>query len=270
MMYLERMTKLLLTLLAPAITTASLAQDLPSFEKKEFLSGGDTLRYRIQYPLNYRPGKKYPVILFLHGSGERGSDNNKQLFWGGALFADTATRKKFPSIIVVPQCPLNDAWPRITRGKQNPPDSLGNLVFESEKEMSTSLRLTGELLDQLVQSGQVKEKQVYIGGLSLGGMGTFELLWRKPGFFAAAFPICGGGDPQMISRYGPGIRFWVFHGEKDPVVTPAHSRRMVDELSRQGYTVKYSEYPGVMHDSWKNAFAEPELFRWLFRQKRRK
>jgi predicted peptidase len=100
-------------------------------------------------------------------------------------------------------------------------------------------------------------------------MGTFEILWRKPGYFAAAFPICGGGDPSKVALYGKKLPIWIFHGEKDPVVPPANSRRMLAALQIVKAKVKYSEYPGVQHDSWKNAFAEPELFDWLFHQKRK-
>lgn len=246
------------------------AQDYPSFEKKQFIHDGDTLLYRVQYPLNFNPKKKYPVLVFLHGSGERGNDNNRQLFWGGDLFSDPGNRKKFPAIIIVPQCPANETWGRMTRTQQNPPDSLGNLLFLSDQPISRPLGSVIRLLEEFVAAGGVRKKQIYIGGLSLGGMGTFEILWRKPGFFAAAFPICGGGDPEKVSEYGTGTSFWIFHGEKDPVVKPAHSRRMADALQKAGFKMKYSEYPGVMHDSWKNAFAEPELLPWIFSQKRKR
>lgn len=259
---------LLLQVLATSLTLC--AQDYPSFEKKIFVAGEDTLLYRIQYPKEYVPSKKYPVILFLHGSGERGNDNNKQLFWGADLFSHPANREKYPAIILMPQCPANDSWTRIRRGTHTPSDSLGQLEFESDKEISKPLQLVSLLLDNMVAAGQVNTKRLYVGGLSLGGMGTFELLWRKPGFFAAAFPICGGGDPKKVNSYGRSIACWVFHGEKDPVVLPAHSRRMVTALRDAGYKVRYSEYPGVQHDSWKNAFAEPELLSWMFAQKRRK
>lgn len=102
----------------------------------------------------------------------------------------------------------------------------------------------------------------------MGGMGTFEILWRKPGFFAAAFPICGAGDPGQVSLYASKFPIWVFHGDKDPAVPVANSRLMVGALQAAKAKVKYTEYPGVGHDSWKNAFAEPELLAWLFKQKK--
>ena len=114
----------------------------------------------------------------------------------------------------------------------------------------------------------INNRQIYIGGLSMGGMGTFELLWRKPNFFAAAFPICGGGNTSSASIYGKDFPIWIFHGDKDPVVDVNDSRQMVEALKTAGAKVKYSEYPGVKHDSWKKAFAEPQLIAWLFSQHR--
>ena len=102
----------------------------------------------------------------------------------------------------------------------------------------------------------------------MGGMGTFELLWRKPNFFAAAFPICGGGNTSSASIYGKDFPIWIFHGDKDPVVDVNDSRQMVEALKTAGAKVKYTEYPGVKHDSWKKAFAEPQLIAWLFSQHR--
>jgi predicted peptidase len=102
----------------------------------------------------------------------------------------------------------------------------------------------------------------------MGGMGTFELLWRKPGFFAAAFPICGGGNPAKAASYGRNFPIWIFHGDEDPVVDVNDSRKMADALKSAAAKVKYTEYAGVKHDSWKKAFTEPELLPWLFNQKR--
>jgi predicted peptidase len=235
-----------------------------TYEKKEFISGNDTLRYRIQYPLDYQASKKYPLILVLHGSGERGSNNEAQLKWGGSLFADSANRANYPAIVVFPQCPGNDAWSRLTYNAQ---DSL-RFHFLSDSAVSKPLGLVMQLLDTLVASGSVHTKKIYVGGLSMGGMGTFEILWRKPHFFAAAFPICGAGDPFKVSVYARKFPIWVFHGGSDPVVPVGNSHLMVRALKAAKAKVRYNEYPGVGHESWKNAFAEPELLPWLFDQRR--
>ena len=258
------MQKLLIGLVLVISVLKTMGQDFSSYEKKELISGGDTLRYRIQFPPGYDPSQKYPLILVLHGSGERGSDNEAQLKWGGSLFADPAKRAAFPAIVVFPQCPVTGSWSRLT---YNPQDSL-RFHFLSDTVVSTPLGSVMQLLDQLVAGGAVNTHKIYVGGLSMGGMGTFEILWRKPHFFAAAFPICGAGDPGRVKIYARKFPIWVFHGGADPVVPVGNSRMMVRELKADGAKVEYTEYPGVGHDSWKNAFAEPELLPWLFGKSR--
>ena len=245
--------------------TFSFAQDKNLFEKKVFIRGNDSLRYRILYPEDYKPNKKYPVVLFLHGSGERGNDNEIQLTHGWKLFADSLNRKKYPAFVIFPQCPQNISWASVTVNRTSQPYQL---EFLSSQPMTIPLSLVSQLMDSLASSGKVNKKKIYIGGLSMGGMGTFDLLWRKPKFFAAAFPICGGGDTSKAAVYGKNFPAWVFHGAADPVVDVSNSRKMVSALKKAGAKVKYSEYPDVKHDSWTNAFAEPELLDWLFKQHR--
>jgi predicted peptidase len=253
-----------LSLAAFAFSTVY-AQNKNVYEKKVFVRGSDTLPYRILYPLDYKPKKKYPVVLFLHGGGERGNDNELQLAHGWKLFADSLNRKKYPAFVIFPQCPLNTSWANVTVNRSVQPYEL---EFLSDQPMTKTLSLVSQLMDSLLESGTVNKKKVYVGGLSLGGMGTFDLLWRKPGFFAAAFPICGGGDTTKAIVYGKNFPAWVFHGTADPVVDVRNSRKMVAALQKAGAKVKYSEYPEVKHDSWTNAFAEPELLQWLFKQHR--
>lgn len=257
------MNKCLLTLLLSVFVLTAFSQQYASFEKKELISNGDTLRYRIQYPLGYNAAKKYPLIVVMHGSGERGYDNEAQLKWGGGLFADSVVRAKYPAIVIFPQCPSNSSWGLARRMN----DSL-RFHMRSDTLPTRPMVLVMQLLDDMAASGSVNTKKIYVGGLSMGGMGTFEILWRKPKYFAAAFPICGAGDPAQVKLYANKFPIWVFHGGADPVVSVANSRLMVAELKADGADVKYSEYPGVGHDSWKNAFAEPELLPWLLKQHR--
>jgi predicted peptidase len=261
------MQKILTTILYLLIMQTASTQYQQLYEKKEFIKGNDTLRYRILYPLDYKATKKYPLIVLMHGSGERGNNNEDQLKHGSYLFADSVNRKKFPAIVIFPQCGRDDFWARVKRSP-NKNDSLGGLQFASEQPMGKGLNLVSELLDSLVAAKKVNAKKIYIGGLSMGGMATFELLWRKPGFFAAAFPICGGGDPEKVKQYGKKFPIWVFHGDNDQSVPVANSRLMVNALKASGARVKYTEYPGVGHNSWDNAFADPELLPWLFKQKK--
>jgi len=265
-MYFHGMVKSILSCLLLLAAIAGHAQTYPSFEKKALIRNSDTLLYRVQYPLQYNAGKKYPLVLVLHGSGERGRDNEAQLKWGGSLFADSATRMKYPAIVVFPQCPLTDGWARV-RGRTDV-DSSKRFTFLSDQPIGTPLGMALELIDSLVATGRIDSKKIYIGGLSMGGMGTYEALWRKPTLFAAAFPICGAGDTAKVGSYATKFPVWVFQGDKDPAVAVTYARSMVAALKAAGATVTYNEYPGVGHDSWKNAFAEPMLLEWLFKQKR--
>ena len=207
-------------------------------------------------------------MLFLHGAGERGKDNNLQLVHGSKLFADSANRKSFPAIVVFPQCPEHETWARMEMIRQATDSTPFAFNFPVDVPVGTSLGLVSQLLDSLAGTMTVDTKRIYLGGLSMGGMGTFEILWRKPGFFAAAFPICGGGNTGKAAVYGKNLPIWIFHGANDPVVDVNYSRDMVKALKDAGAKVKYSEYPGVKHDSWNNAFAEKELLPWLFSQKK--
>lgn len=262
--------KYLITAAVFLLSLKALAQDYPSFEKKSLIRETDTLLYRIQYPLDYKPTKKYPLVLFLHGAGERGNDNQAQLFWGGSLFADSGNRSRFPAIVIFPQCPKDDFWARLNRGSAQSGYTAAVFQFDTTPQPGKAMGLVMALVDSMVNSGHVQPKKVYVGGLSMGGMGTFELLWRRPELFAAAFPICGGGNPATASAYASRTALWVFHGGSDPVVPPVNSQLMVAALQQSGARVKYSEYPGVSHDSWKNAFAEPDFLPWIFRQKKRR
>jgi predicted peptidase len=251
------------------IVMSASAQDSALYRKEVFRKGKDSLNYRIMYPSKYDVNKKYPVVLFMHGAGERGSDNNKQLLHGSGLFTDSANRAKYPAFVIFPQCPEGDFWAKIERDQAPASDSLGGFHFISEGSAGKSLGLVMNLIDSFAKTPQVNTKKIYVCGLSMGGMATFELLWRKPNFFAAGVPICGGGDPGKVNVYAKGFPVWVFHGGSDPVVPVGNSRLMVNELKKAGANVTYSEYPGVGHNSWDNAFAEPQLLEWLFAQERK-
>jgi predicted peptidase len=125
------------------------------------------------------------------------------------------------------------------------------------------------LLDSLIKSKAADAKRMYIGGLSLGGFGTFNMIERYPHFFAAAFPICGGGDTAMAKRFAKYTAVWIFHGDKDQAVDVNYSRRYYSTLKKLGADVKYNEYPGVDHNSWDNAFAEEDLVPWMFAKKKK-
>jgi predicted peptidase len=241
------------------------AQDTSLFSRRSF-KVRDTLPYRLLLPENYDPAQKYPVVFFLHGSGERGNDNALQLVHGAKLFLNPNNRKRFPAFVVFPQCPQNSYW----SNQQTIQDSSGKSFrhFPTDIPPTRAMVLLMGLVDHILESYSVNKEQVYVGGLSMGGMGTFELAWRKTGLFAAAFPICGGGNPSTAEKLKD-IKWWVFHGAKDNVVLPEYSTVMVRALEEAGASVKYTHYPDANHNSWDPAFAEPGLLEWLFSQKRK-
>ncbi|MCU0380276.1 MAG: prolyl oligopeptidase family serine peptidase [Chitinophagaceae bacterium] len=241
-------------------------QDKNLYEKQLFILGEDTLRCRILTPLGFSPTRKYPLVVFLHGAGERGNDNESQLLWGSDFFTDSLNRIRYPAIIVFPQCPANDYWASIIRTEVK--DSTGGFSFDTASQARKSLGLVFHFIDTLLANGGIDPQRIYIGGLSMGGFGTFEALWRRPDLFAAAFPICGGGSPEKARNYASSLPVWVFHGDADPVVPVSLSRNMVQALKGAGAKVKYTEYPGVGHDSWNNALREKDLMPWIFSQKK--
>jgi predicted peptidase len=238
------------------------AQDLQLYQKQIFHSRFNELPYRILYPENFDSNKKYPLLLILHGSGERGNDNELQLTHGSALFLDPEVRKKYPAIVIFPQCPADDYWSNVNR------DSIvnekRNYVFREDGEPTPAMKMLIAFIDDLLKKPYIDQKRLYVGGLSMGGMGTFELLSRKPYLFAAAFPICGGGHPNTVKAYAREVSLWVFHGAEDDVVPIHHSEVMVEALKKAGADVRFTAYPDVKHESWEQAFAEPDLLPWLF------
>lgn len=196
--------------------------------------------YLIYLPKDYVQDKekKWPLILFLHGAGERGTDVNRVKIHGPAKLIDKG--KDFPFIIVAPQCPPNTWW------------DTPSLIA---------------LLDDIQKQHRVDADRVYLTGLSMGGFGTWELAMRYPERFAAIAPICGGGNPLRINTLRD-MPIWVFHGDADPVVALQKSQEMVDALKRIGSDVKFTVYPGVGHDSWTATYENPKLFEWFLSHKR--
>ena len=170
---------------------------LEAYEKKEFVYNGNTLPYRILYPANYDKSKKYPLLLFLHGAGERGKDNEKQLIHGSKLFLTDANRKNFPAIVVFPQCPEESFWAVTKIDRTVQPFKI---EFDYTAQPNWPLAAANELVKKLINEEGVEKKQVYITGLSMGGMGTFESVYRYPDLYAAALPICGGFSNSFSYR----------------------------------------------------------------------
>lgn len=233
------------------ISITGLAQDYPEFSNDSFLSTNDTLPYRLLTPETITPGKTYPLVIFLHGSGERGNENQLNLKYITDLFLSSENRKDFPAYVLVPQCPKQERWaPQDWYSKISPPAETVIM-----------------LIDSLQNKHPIDNGRIYLMGISMGGFGTWYLLTRFPGKFAAAIPICGGGDWNQASTIAH-IPVWVFHGKKDEVVLPEQSRAMVKALKKAGGNPRYTEYKKIGHDSWVPALKEPDLLPWLFTQKK--
>src|SRR5687767_2796298 len=162
------------------------AQDLSLYQKKEYKhSEGKVLPYRILYPENYDKSKKHPLLLFLHGAGERGKDNEKQLIHGSKLFITEENRKNFPAIVVFPQCPEESFWAVTKIDRTVQPYKI---EFDYAAQPNWPLAAANELVKKIIGEGSVDKSKVYITGLSMGGMGTFESVYRNPDLYAAALP----------------------------------------------------------------------------------
>ncbi len=260
------MNKILSLFIIVAFSLNATAQQEHALYKKHlYIVKGDTLRYRLMLPENYDPSKKYPLVYFLHGAGERGSDNEAQLKNGGSLFSGDSVRKGFPAIVVFPQCPQNSFWSNVTFAI----DTAGRrqFIFTDTAAPTVAMVMAQALLDHLLKTYPVKTDQVYIAGLSMGGMGTYEIVDRNPKLFAAAIAICGGGNPATANNI-KATSWWIFHGAKDDVVPPYLSKAMYDALIKIEARARFTIYPEANHNSWDAAFAEPGLLAWLFSQKR--
>ncbi len=207
-------------------------------------------QYWIYLPRDYstRSQERWPLILFLHGAGERGTNLSKAAMHGPPKLVKQG--QDFPFIIVSPQCPTNQRW--------------DNDVLLA-------------LLDEVTEKYKVDKSRVYLTGLSMGGYGTWSLGLTQPERFAAIAPICGGGDVLVLLLADPkkvsaikSLGVWAFHGGKDPVVPPAESQRMVDALKKFGCKdLELTVYPEAQHDSWTETYNNPKLYDWFLAHQRK-
>lgn len=246
----------------------AMAQDKSAFEKREHHFKDGKLLYRVLYPENFDAKQQYPLVYFLHGAGERGTDNEKQLVHGSKLFLDAQNRKDYPAVVVFPQCPPDSYWANVSRDII-PATGKRNFIYEKKGTATQSMKGALSLIDSLVALPFVDTDRVYVSGLSMGGMGTFEIVSRRPNVFAAAMPICGGDNPKAARRYARNVPFWIFHGAKDDVVPSKFSAQMAEAINAAGGEAKFTLYPDANHNSWDPAFAEPEILYWLFSQSKK-
>ena len=224
--------------------------DTNMFEKRTFRA----MPYRLFIPANYDKNKKYPLVLWLHGAWGRGNDNERQIIEGNTPGATVWTKPenlaKNPAFVLAPQCPAGDRW----------------ATNDSELKPSKQLETVVELLKDLQKQYSIDAGRLYVAGQSMGGYGTWSLITEYPEMFAAAIPLCGGGNASRAKNLVK-VPIWAFHGGDDEAVHVSESREMIEAIKRAGGNPRYSEYKGVGHSVWHQAFAEPELLSWVFAQK---
>jgi predicted peptidase len=250
---MKNITKFILSI---GILAASQAFCQPTlFSAMKYDNGkGDTLSYRFLFP-DFSPLQKYPLVIFLHGSGERGNDNTAQLQWGVSNFATDYNLKTYKCFVIAPQCPANQTWNGIN----------GNLEIKYNDTASTISKLLFELIASTIKNYAIDTNRIYITGMSMGGIGTFDFVTRHPNLFAAAAPVCGAGDTSKASTIKH-IPIWMFHGAEDNIINPKFSLDMVAALTKAGGHPGYTQYPAVGHFSWIAAYSDPLFMEWLFRQ----
>jgi predicted peptidase len=221
---------------------------------------GHVYRYQVFVPASYAPTQQWPVVLFLHGAGERGSDGLLQTQVGlGAAIRERPSR--VPAIVVFPQAPADSGW------------------------TGTSAQMALAALDQTMREFRTDPARVYLTGLSMGGNGVWYLAYRNPARFAALAPICGWASAEFLPKLDPvvprdsgaayealarrlrRVPTWIFHGEIDDVVPVDESRRAAAALTSAGAPVQYSEVLGTGHNSWDAAYRSPRFWAWLLAQR---
>lgn len=215
---------------------------------------GETLRYRLFVPGNYDGKKKYPLIVYLHGGGGRGTDNLKQIQGGNGylidFFTQAETQARYPSLVVAPQSPMQEGW-----------------IEDDSITPTRQLRLVVELIRDLQRGYSIDNSRLYVSGQSMGGFGTFAIISEQPHMFAAAVALCGGGDESKVAPLA-GTPIWAFHGEQDKAVSVERSRTIVAAIRKAGGQARYTEYAGADHLIWSKVVKETQLLTWLFSQHR--
>jgi predicted peptidase len=223
--------------------------------------GTEDVHYQLFVPADYSKSRRYPLIVSLHGAGTHGTDNLRQLSPPVAVLIDRAQAVE-PSFVLVPQDPKGDKW--VTGSGDAPFRNFR----QADRPQSAASGLVLAGIDELTTQYSIDPDRIYLTGGSAGGTGTWELITRGGvGRFAAAVPVTGANDPSRASVIAQ-LPIWAFHGAQDTTAPVENTREMVASLRALGSPVRYTEYPDVGHESWNRAYAEPELFTWLFAQRR--
>ena len=217
--------------------------------------------YQLFVPAPPSAAKRYPLLVILHGAGTHGTDNLRQLSPPVGALIDRAQSLE-PTFVLVPQDPKGDKW--VTGSGDAPYRNYR----QAERPQSAASRLVLAGIDELTTRYAIDADRIYLTGGSAGGTGTWDFITRGGiGRFAAAIPVTGANDPSRAAVIAQ-LPIWAFHGAQDSVAPVENTREMVARLRALGSPVRYSEYPDLGHESWNRAYAEPELFPWLFAQRR--
>lgn len=217
-----------------------------------------TMPYRLMEPSEADPGETFPLVVFLHGSGERGTDGDVALKYIGPVLATREMRTKHPCYVLAVQCPRDKTWVEPGPRTMNP---------TMAEEPSMTIRGVMAAMDQIIKEKAVDRERIYLTGLSLGGYGAWDLAMRRPGMFAAVVPICGGGDPSKAALLKD-LPIQVWHGSGDSSVPVARSRDMVKALSDAGAKVDYREIKDGGHEAWVPAYLPDAAIAFMFKQVR--
>lgn len=219
-------------------------------------SSNNTMPYRMLTP-EVKEGEKYPLVVFLHGYGERGTDNEKQLTYGASMFSNPANTNKYPAFVIFPQC-KEKSWTNQTDERSFMPGSSVPPITATEETLV-------ELVKDIIGSHPIDPSRVYVVGISMGGIAAYDMVCRFPEIFAAAVPICGAVNPDRLSD-AKDVNFMIFHGEEDDEVPNVCSREAYKALNSMGANVEYIEFSGIGHECWSSAFNYPAFLPWLFSQ----
>lgn len=224
---------------------------------------GYELPYRLFVPQKYNSEKEYPVILFLHGIGECGSDNSSQFQNGVQTLFDTCPELLEECIFILPQCPAGQQW------VGTEPEHLFNGNYSTDTRAETeAMQSAIRLLESILDKYSCDRNRVYVMGLSMGGFGTWDALVRHSELFAAGVPLCGGGDEAYAERLKD-IPIWTYHGTADRIVQFEGTKGMVDAITKAGgEKIIFTAVEDAGHDVWTEATTNPDLIKWLFSQSR--
>jgi predicted peptidase len=229
----------------------------------KFSASGSTLDvpYQLFVPAAHSGAQRYPLLVILHGAGTEGTDNLRQLSPLVGTLIDRAQSLE-PTFVLVPQDPKGDKW--VSGSGEGPYRNYR----QADRPQSAASGLVLAGIEELLAKFAIDPDRIYLTGGSAGGTGTWDFITRGGiGRFAAAIPVTGANDPERAAVIAQ-LPIWAFHGAQDSVAPVENTREMVARLRALGSPVRYSEYPDVGHESWNRAYSEPELFPWLFAQRR--